>query len=293
MYLKLLSLFCFLFSSLALASRPAIVVSTRTVIYSDQELKSPIGYVSAGRKVIVGDVARKNGTVLPIVVTGRVAWVKVEDLALNTEELKNVTTSRFKVSQEQFKKAEEKFDDNLFENNYAQFSFGSFSVDNSYKEFNEITGYTAGDTATALRFHVFHRPPFKKSIWSIGGGYYSQSEDEYEWETITIEAKYGYSILRTDAFSLDVFAGVLIGGDFRYSRQEDGETVADNGSTFGYMYGGQLKLFTWSKFGLVGGLVRQTFKLSGLSPFPTTGGGQSDLQEITGTNLYFGLSVKL
>ena len=59
------------------------------------------------------------------------------------------------------------------------------------------------------------------------------------------------------------------------------------------MYGGQLKLFTWAKFGLVGGLVRQTFILSGLSPFPTTGGGRSDLQEISGTNFYFGLSVKL
>jgi hypothetical protein len=293
MYLKLLAFICLFYSGLAAASKPAIVVSTRAIIYADQELKSPIGYVSAGRKVLVGEVARKNGSILPIVVTGRIAWIKVEDLALNTEELKNVTTSRFKVSQEQFKDAQENFEDNLFENNYALLSFGNFAVDNSYKEFGEITNYTIGDTATAIRLHVFHRPPFKRSFWSIGGAYYSQSEDDYEWETLTVEAKYGYSFLRTDAFSIDAFAGILIGGDFRYARQEDGETVADNGSTFGYMYGGQLKIFTWSKFGLVGGLVRQTFKLSGLSPFPTTGGGQSDLQEISGTNVYFGLSVKL
>ncbi|TNF27684.1 MAG: hypothetical protein EP319_11025 [Deltaproteobacteria bacterium] len=293
MYLKLLALLTLLFSSALYASRPAIVVSTRAVIYADQELKSPIGFVSAGRKVVVGDVARKNGSILPIIVIGRVAWIKASDLALNTEELKNVTTSRFKVNEEQFKNAEEKFDDNLFENNYAQFSFGSLAVDNSYKEFGETTGYTTGDTATALRFHVFHRPPFKKSVWSVGVGYYAQSEEEYEWETITVEAKYGYSLLQTNAFALDAFAGVFIGGDFRYQRQEDGETVADNGSTYGYMYGGQLKLFTWAKFGLVGGLVRQTFFLSGLSPFPTTGGGRSDLQEISGTNFYFGLSVKL
>ena len=194
MYLKLLALLTLLFSSAVLASRPAIVVSTRAVIYADQELKSPIGYVSAGRKVVVGDVARKNGSILPIIVIGRVAWIKASDLALNTEELKNVTTSRFKVNEEQFKNAEEKFDDNLFENNYAQFSFGSLAVDNSYKEFGETTGYATGDTATALRLHVFHRPPFKKSVWSVGVGYYAQSEEEYEWETVTVEAKYGYSL---------------------------------------------------------------------------------------------------
>ena len=238
-------------------------------------------------------MTRKNGSILPIIVTGRVAWIKVEDLALNTEELKNVSTSRFKVSQEQFKEAEEKFDDDLLKNNYALISFGNFAVDNSYKEFGEITNYTIGDTASAIRVHVFHRPPFKRSFWSIGGAYYTQSEESYEWKTLTLEAKYGYSLIRTKAFSIDAYAGILLGGDFKYSREENSEIIVDNGSTYGYLYGGQIKIFTWSKFGLVGGLVRQTFKLSGLSPFPTIGGGQSDLQEISGTNIFFGLSVKL
>ncbi|MCO4792597.1 MAG: hypothetical protein KC493_02705 [Bacteriovoracaceae bacterium] len=294
MYLKLLS-FILMFSMAfkVYASKPAVVVSTRAVIYADQELKSPIGFVSAGRKVIVGDVPRKNGEILPIIVIGRVAWIKVRDLALNTEDLKNITTSRFKVSQDQFEKNKDKFDDNVFENNYARLVFGSISVDDSYKEFAELTGSSPGDTATNFKVNVFHRPPFKRSIWSIGFAYYTQSETDYDWETITLEATYGYSLIQTSAFSIDAYGGFLVGGDFNYSRLESGQTVKDNGSTYGWLYGAQIKLFSYSKIGLIAGFTRQTLKLSGLTAFETTSGGKSDLQEISGTNIFFGLSFKL
>ena len=63
----------------ALAAQYAHVKTEKAVIYADQELTSPLGYAIRGKKVRVGEVPRKYGTILPILVStlkrqGKPAW---------------------------------------------------------------------------------------------------------------------------------------------------------------------------------------------------------------------------
>jgi hypothetical protein len=59
----------------------AIVTSEQAYIYADQDRTSPIGYVSKGKKFKVGSIPRNNGTMLPLIVSGRVAYIKIVDIA--------------------------------------------------------------------------------------------------------------------------------------------------------------------------------------------------------------------
>ncbi len=75
----------FFFCPDLLAAQDAIVTAERAVIYSDREMKSPIGFVRKGRKVNVGEIPRNNAQVYPIVVSGKIAYIRVLDLTTEKE----------------------------------------------------------------------------------------------------------------------------------------------------------------------------------------------------------------
>ena len=80
-----------------LASQEAIVTTDRAVIYSDQEMTSPVGYAARGKKIAVGEIARNKAQVYPIVVSGKIAYIRVIDVSTEKETMKssNLTAERF------------------------------------------------------------------------------------------------------------------------------------------------------------------------------------------------------
>lgn len=82
------------------ASQDAIVIAERAVVYSDREMTSPIGYISRGKKIVVGDIARNKAQVYPILVSGKVAYIRVLDLSTEKEsaDATRLTAERFQKS---------------------------------------------------------------------------------------------------------------------------------------------------------------------------------------------------
>lgn len=82
------------------ASQEAMVLADRAVIYSDREMTSPIGYVSRGKKLIVGEIPRNKAQVYPIVVSGKVAYIRVNDVTTERESMDStrLTAERFQKS---------------------------------------------------------------------------------------------------------------------------------------------------------------------------------------------------
>jgi hypothetical protein len=78
--LILLTHFLCIFPAVVNAAQWATVTADKAVIYSDQDRNSAIGYVSRGKKVRIGEVARNGGSVYPIVVNGRIAWIAEDDI---------------------------------------------------------------------------------------------------------------------------------------------------------------------------------------------------------------------
>src|SRR5680860_266278 len=70
-----------------MAVTDALVMSDRAVIYADQEMTSPIGYVPRGKKIKVGEVARNKAQVYPIIVSGKLAYIRVIDVSTEKDQL--------------------------------------------------------------------------------------------------------------------------------------------------------------------------------------------------------------
>lgn len=62
------------------AAQTAMVISDRALIYADELMTSPIGYVRKGKKIKIGDIPRNRAQVYPIIVSGKVAYIKAQDV---------------------------------------------------------------------------------------------------------------------------------------------------------------------------------------------------------------------
>lgn len=73
------------------AAQDAIVTSEKAVIYADKTMTSPVGYILKGKKVSVGEVPRNKAQLYPIVVSGKIAYIRTIDVST---EIDNLDTNR-------------------------------------------------------------------------------------------------------------------------------------------------------------------------------------------------------
>ena len=67
------------------AAQEAIVMVDKAVIFADEKMSAPVGFVRRGKKIRVGDIARFKAQVYPIIVSGRVAYIRVNDVSTEKE----------------------------------------------------------------------------------------------------------------------------------------------------------------------------------------------------------------
>jgi len=77
--------FVTLLSLEAFSAREAIVTSEKAIIYSDQKMSSAVGFVVRGKKIRIGEIAKNQGQVYPIIVSGRIAFIRAVDVNAETE----------------------------------------------------------------------------------------------------------------------------------------------------------------------------------------------------------------
>lgn len=67
------------------ASQDAIVSADEALVYADEEMTSPVGFVPRGKKIKVGTIPRNKAQVYPIIVSGKIAYIRVADVNTKKE----------------------------------------------------------------------------------------------------------------------------------------------------------------------------------------------------------------
>ncbi len=84
---RFLFLLFLIFVAPAWASQNAIVIAEQAVIYSDKEMTSAVGYVARGKRILIGEIARNRSQVYPIVVAGKVAYIRALDISTERQSM--------------------------------------------------------------------------------------------------------------------------------------------------------------------------------------------------------------
>lgn len=180
---------------LAFAAQWAIVGKEKAVIYSDPEMTSPIGYVGRGKKVRVGEVKRNKGRMLPIVVNGKIAYIRVSDIYTSeNEQLLEGVTQRFNESI----KPEEPF---KLEVNYSYFN-STYSVDSTLTNEPQQVFNMGGIT---IKGHVMQED---KNSYRVGINIMEGFNDMERIKIISLDIDKAFNLFYAKRFISHFFVGI-------------------------------------------------------------------------------------
>ncbi|GEM_PF-3266509 len=295
----------FIISLATYASQTARVMNGGATVYADKNLKSPIGQIKRGSVVKVGSVARNNGKVLPIIISGRVAWVRVVDLKINwferddeledeysEERVPRLTEHKVLMSE----KIETDEDRNeIKENNYLAFQLHYFNF--SYAVGKDYYSDARDESIKGFAGHLLfeHRPPNKMIHWGVGFGMYNNSSEDSAFAWPTLDLMLYFVPLLRETLALDLFAGIHLSGSFRAKyRMIDGTERESSGNALGGSAGVSLRFLPLANLGINVGLEYQTVIVSSMESIEYEGNQyQTGIDSLTGATLFVGCSLKL
>lgn len=272
------------------AVQTAIVAVDKAVVYSDVEMTSPIGYVRGGRQLKVGSKPQRGGAILPIVVAGRIAYIRAQDVSVSDNPaVLGASPQGPKLREHQIATPMGEIEDDLKENNFLVLNLGQYFGGADLSDLNEGLGVDDG-AITSITAMFEHRPVIYDFSWDVGIGYYNMSNEAYDFQTLTLEGNFYYSLLQTGLLDFQLFGGLALSGDIRLSS----ESLAreERGSMWGYQFGAAAKIAPRQEWGFVLKAGIQRFNPTNLGDLKTSFTENGSVGKIQGLHLSAGLAYK-
>jgi hypothetical protein len=141
-------------STWVISAQWATVQADKAVVYSDQQMTSEIGYIKRGKRVRVGEVARNKGSLLPIIIDEKIAYIKIVDIKSAKDEklVTSATARKRKIKKDKLKESRlglsynrymlqlENIEDSTETNSFA---FNGGALKGYLKKRNERVAYAA------------------------------------------------------------------------------------------------------------------------------------------------------
>ncbi|TDJ07192.1 MAG: hypothetical protein E2O68_03935 [Deltaproteobacteria bacterium] len=285
--IRLLPLMLLLFSAISYGAQTAYVKTARAVIYSDKELSSPIGYVRMGRKLRVGDVKRQQGSVLPVIISGRIAYIEIKNLALPESKSLEEKGHISHIEEEERPWEEIWLSDSHLRVDVAFVAPGS--------EWDQLTASIGNSSGLMVTIPVMWelRPLDWRWNFDIGMSVNTLSSGQ-DISMLALGGEFWaqYLLIKSKKFSLDLRGGYLLslgGVKIRYSWT--GET--NNGSYWGYVLGAQARFFKGSRWELNLGFDWRRMIMQDLNNLTLPNGSVYALRHMGGISLFIGTNLTL
>lgn len=189
-----------------------MVTAEKAIIYSDEQMTSPIGFVRRGKKIKVGDIARNKAQVYPLIVSGKMAFIRVLDV--NTEK-ESVDSDRL-VAERFMKATKPKYRTRYVLSYFSYASQISQGHNNSGLEDGDPLSWSGGSLRGEIRTNG-------KFDFLLIANFLGAKENREEYRAFEVGVGGAWRFLELGGFSLRAkgevlavpFATYAIGSDFR------------------------------------------------------------------------------
>lgn len=291
-----LAFIIFLFPLVSFAAgRKVVVTVPNAIVYSDLNLNSPIGKIPMGKFIRVGKVKRKYSTVVPVIVAGRVAFIRdndVTDYDKWIRQTKGEEIEKLRATEHDVDIVLTRPEDRLTENNHVVLSAGNYSLGNEWNTLSQEFGDETGSAIWNGKMIFEHRPLVHSWSWGAGLGFYQSNQTGLNLSIVALELIAHYTIFNFfDLISAQVSFGTLQTAAFTLETK-DGDSYT--GALFGYLYGAQVRLFPHSKIGAVAGVQYQIIRVSGMDQIVIDGdiARTASVNSFSGAQFFLGLSYR-
>lgn len=229
--------------SVAFGSKLAVVKEPKMVVYADEDLMAPIGTLSQGTQIKIGEKFRKGGMVAYTTYENRIVYLKVSDISISgIKDEFILNNTRFKLQA-----LEEKKKLGLPSLAYISFKIGQSIPGTEWADLAKQM-----ETKNSLFYFIgmqaeynYKQGPFTAYV---GYEYSTNFDNQLNIQMYTLDLGMSYGIFQGRHYSFDLLGGpILSPGIGIYTENKQYFT---RGSGYGYKLGASLKLFRQSKWGI-------------------------------------------
>jgi len=270
----------------------ARITSTKAVVYADENMLSPLGYISNGKAIIVGNPRRMNRELVPLIVYGRLAFIEIKDIRYEDTADEEYNARRGAPREHNFDLIIQKPEERLSENNSVYFSLHTFSAGEQVKQaFLNIQGKEES-SFSGFNFQFIHRQTTSRFFWGAGLDYSGISTGDMKLAWWMINPTFGYTPIRNPLFSIDVYASLdfAINTEFEISNNFENEPT---GFVWGPQINARMVFFPNSKYHVYGGVGLRKYSVQNLETLRDLNENSIDgITSITGASLFVGFAME-
>ena len=279
----------------AYAIQQAIIIKKFAIIYSDKELKGPIGKLPRGTTLKVGSLPLGNGTSLPVQIQNRIAYISLDDIVTEESTLAVKTDVKKATGIDHPVLNVHKTDrvDNFTKDNYVTFEYGnSYFLSGDWDKFNRTFHNASASPTTDFSIYAQHRPANLRYYVAIGLSYFHQQDFDKTIRAPLLIGEIYYALIKFEYIALDIGLAAYATGDLQIKIGNP------NSSFLGTMFGSgpklNLRLFPNKFFSLHISARYQYFKTINLDNLEVNGiEAPITFDEMNNFSILAGFSIKL
>ena len=261
----------------------ARVISPKAVVYADENMLSPLGYIANGKGVRVGNPRRMNRDLVPLVVYGRLAFIEIKDIRYEESSEDEYKFKRGAPLEHNFDATMERPEEKMSQNNSFYFSLHRYTGGSEVQNLFTTLVNAQEDSFIGFEALFVHRQPTGRAFWGLGIDYSLASSSGMKFSYWLFSPSLGYTIVKSKLYNLDLYAtldlalnmGITIdGSDF----------IEPKGFIWGPQFNARMVFFPQEKFHPFAGLGIRKYMVSGYEDYA--------FKSVSGINAFVGLAME-
>lgn len=274
------------------ATYPARIMAPKAIVYADENMNSPLGFISNGKLITVGNPRKLNRDLVPLIVHGRMAFIQIKDIRYEDEKNELLTSKTGAPREHDIDVILQRPEEKLAENNSGYFTFGQHFVAGELNELSKTVGAEEKNTMSTFGAQFIHRQEVSRYFWGAAFEYSFASTEVLDFGFFTINPTVGYTFLKNSIFMVETYGSF----DFSITTVMDIKNNFENESG-GFVYGPQINarivLFPEKKYHLTGGIGYKYYDVVELDTLTDANGNEiKGIDSISGMQLFMGFGIK-
>lgn len=241
----------------------ARVTASKAVVYSDENMLSPLGYIANGKAIVVGNPRRMNRDLVPIVVYGRIGYIEIKDIRYEDTSAEDYNVKRGAPREHNIDAIIQRPEEALSENNSFYFSLHTYAAGSEIKNAFLVIDNADESNFTGFQAQFIHRKEMSRVFWGAAIDYSSISSLNMKLAYWMISPTLGYTPIKNKLFLIDLYASLdlAVNTEFEITTNFQSEPT---GLVYGVQLDSRIVFFPDAKYHLTGGVGLRKYKVSGL-----------------------------
>lgn len=270
----------------------ARIVTPKAVVYADENMLSPLGYIANGKAIIVGNPRRMNKDLVPTVVYGRLAFIEIKDIRYEDTADEEYNARRGAPREHNFDITIQKPEERLSENNSVYFSLHTYGAGDEVKNAFVNIQNAEESNFSGFEFQFIHRQPQSRVFWGAAFDYSGISSADMKFAYWLISPTIGFTPIKTPLFYLDIYASLdlSVNAEFDIANNFENEPTP---FVWGPQINARVVFFPQSKYHVFGGVGLRKYSVLNLDELKDLNDNQVDgIKNITSAQVFIGLGME-